>query len=109
LTYHDFADDDRAPRHFVPSGKMDRLPDGGQFMPSKYDIAAKHERDVPALPEGLRTGRQRKQFELDRGMLLKKQAGWIISDIASWYDVPRARVYEGLARCKKMLKAQRAG
>jgi hypothetical protein len=109
VTFHDYLDDDRAPRHFVPSGKMDRLPDGGQFRSTAYEMTGKHERETPSMPAGLRTGRQRKQFELDLGMLRKHQDGQTITAIAAWYDVPRTRVYEGIERCKKLARAQKAG
>jgi predicted DNA-binding protein YlxM (UPF0122 family) len=42
-------------------------------------------------------------------MLRMQQSGESITEIADWYKVTRRRVYEGIARCKKLAKAQRAG
>lgn len=102
MTFHDFDDDDRAPRHFVPSGKMDRLPDGGQFVGRRYDIAAPFNRVLALSPKGLRTRRQLRQHELDKVYLARYRDGHRVSAIASTYGVPRRRVYDAFARLRRL-------
>jgi DNA-binding NarL/FixJ family response regulator len=94
-------DDFPASRQEVPSGKMDRLPDGAHRMP---DLRGQADYDLGPLPE-LRTRKQKKRAARDRAILKARKQGLSLREIGDGMNLHHTTILKVIRKDRARRKA----